>query len=219
MKRGCLGGFFETVGCLTVLVVAVAVGWYFRAELAAGYRGAAAEFQSPTVESEIVGGTPSRSALETAEQREVAIASADGPGFVVFSTDEIASLLDVRLDPDARRALDSIRVIAETDRLTVEGQLLTEVFGRDLLGPLARIIDRREPIRLSGPVRIRTPGVMEWQVDQFSVHSFPFPKVAIPRLIDRLSGKSEGVLLVSVPAMVGDIRVRVEGVTFYRRVD
>ncbi len=162
MKRGCLSGFFETVGCATVLVVAAAAAWIFRAELTAGYRGAVAEFQSPAVDSAVVAGIPSSAALESAERREAAIGSPNGPSFVVFSADEMASLVDARLDSVARRALDSIRVTIEPDRLTVAGQLLTDVFGRDLLGPLARVIDRREPIRLSGPVRVRTPGVLEW---------------------------------------------------------
>ncbi len=216
MKRGCLSGFFETVGCATVLVVGLAAAWYFRAELAGAYRGAVAEFQSPAVESAAI---PSPAALQAAEQREAAIAQADGPGVVVFSPEEIASLLDVRLDATARRALDSIRVATGRDRLTLEGQLLTDVFGRDLLGPLARVIDDREPVRFSGRAEIRSPGALAWQVDEFSVRSFPFPRVAIGRLINRLSGGSDGVLLVSVPPTVGDVRVRSDGVTFYRRVE
>ncbi len=217
MTTGCLRGFFERVGCVTVLVVGGAGAWYFRDELASAYRGAVTEFRAPAVTAtEVQGVPPSPAARREAEALETEIARADGPALVVFSTEQAASLLDRRLDQDARRALDSIRVTLGADRLTLEGQLLTDVFGRDLLGPLARVIDSREPIRMSGRADVVGPGVLAWGVDQFSVRGFPFPRVAIPRLLDRLSAGSEGMLPVSIPATVRDVRIRDDGLTFYR---
>jgi hypothetical protein len=63
------------------------------------------------------------------------------------------------------------------------------------------------------------PGIVAWRVDQFVVSSFSFPGPTIGPLADRLTGGSDGVILISVPSTVGDIRVSPDGVTFYRRAD
>jgi hypothetical protein len=219
MSDGCLKGFFEKVGCVTVLVIAAALAWYLRADLADMYRRVVTERPAADRDAGVVMGVPGPAALRSAQAREAGLARDDGPAFGVLSPDEVASLIDDRLDPDARRALDSIRVRLGRDRLTLEGQLLTDVFGRDLLGPLAGVIDRREPIRFSGPVELGDSGVLVWSVDQFAVHSIPFPRPAIPGLIDRLTGGSGRTLSIAVPPTVGDVRVRVGGLTLYRRTE
>ena len=45
----------------------------------------------------------------------------------------------------------------------------------------------------------------------------PAFSASIPLLVDRLTGGTDGVLLIAVPPTVGEVRVRSEGVTFYRR--
>jgi hypothetical protein len=112
-----------------------------------------------------------------------------------------------------------LSVILERDRLSIQADLLTEAFGRDLLGPLQGIIDPREPIRVSGTAEIKVPGVVAWKIDEFVISSFPFPGPAIPVLVDRLTGGSDGVILIAVPPTVGDLRIRPDGVTFYRRAN
>jgi hypothetical protein len=131
----------------------------------------------------------------------------------------MASLIEDRLPGAATQALDSIAVTLESDRFTLEADLETERFGRDLLGPLRGMIDPREPIRISGPADLRAPGVIGWDVDEFRVASFPFPGPAIPVLVDRLTGGDGGVMLFAVPAEVGDLRILPGGVTFFRRAN
>ncbi|MEJ2237049.1 MAG: hypothetical protein P8X82_02020 [Gemmatimonadales bacterium] len=214
--KGCLKNLLAGVGCATVLAVVGGLTWHFRADLGEVYRTLVDGAGSGAAPSMTVG-RPSSDQLQSAESKESDIAERSGPDQIVLSADEMASIVQDRLAPGARRALDSLKVVLERDRLSIQADLLTEVFGRDLLGPLQGIIDPREPIRVSGTAGIKVPGVVAWTIDEFVISSFPFPGPAIPVLVDRLTGGSDGVILISVPPTVGDLRIRTEGVTFYRR--
>ena len=216
MIKGCFTNFFATIGCLTVLIVGAIGAWYFREEITEVYRSVV-EQNGETGPALPATGHPSAEALQTALEKEEAIGRSDGPDRVQLSADEIASLVADRLSSDSKRALASITVTLERDRFVLNAQLRTELFGRDLLGPLRGMIDPREPIRVAGPADVRAPGVIEWEIDEFAVASFPFPGPAIPVLVDRLTGGQEGTMLFAVPAEVDDVRIRPGGVTFYRR--
>jgi hypothetical protein len=218
MIRSCFTNMFASIGCLTVLCLGAVGAWYFRADIAEVYR-AVAEREADVGGEQLTTGFPSLAALESAMAKERAIARRDGPERVVLTADEMASLIADRLAPEARQALDTIKVILERDRLTLEAELETEFLGRDLLGPLRGMIDPREAIRVSGPAEIRAPGVLGWEIDEFRVASFPFPGPAIPVLVDRLTGGDGGAMLFAVPAEVDDLRIRPDGVTFYRRAN
>ncbi len=218
MIRGCFTNIFAGIGCMTVLALGTLGAWYFRDDISDLYtsvveRDTGSASYEPTI------GHPSPGALESALEKERAISQRGGPERVEFSADEMASLIEDRLPSVAKRALDSVTVTLARDRFTLEAELETEQFGRDLLGPLRGMIDPREPIRISGPADVRVPGVIGWEVDEFRVASFPFPGPAIPVLVDRLTGGTGGVMLFAVPAEVDDLRIRPDGVTFYRRAN
>ena len=215
--KGCFKNVFAGIGCLAVSLLVVFGAWYFRAELAQGLRKLVGENGGGAAALTV--GHPSDAGLRSAEGKEAEIGRRDGPERIVLSADEMASIVEDRLTPAAKRAIDSLNVILERDRFSLQGQLLTDVFGRDLLGPLQGIIDPREPIRVSGTTDMRGPGVIAWEIDEFVISSFPFPGPAIPLLVDRLTGGSDGVILIAVPPTVGDVRIRSDGVTFYRRAE
>jgi hypothetical protein len=215
--KGCFKNVFAGIGCLAIAVFLVFGAWYFRAELAEGFRKLVGEDRGSS--TPLIMGRPSDASLRSAEEKESEIGRRDGPDRIELSADEMASIVRDRLTPSARRAIDSLNVILERDRFSLQGELLTDVFGRDLLGPLQGIIDPREPIRVSGSVEMRGPGVVAWEIDEFVISSFPFPGPAIPLLVDRLTGGSDGVILIAVPPTVGDVRIRSDGVTFYRRAE
>ena len=218
MIRSCFTNIFAGIGCLTVLCLGAIGAWYFRADIAGAYR-AVVERRDDGDAAQLTTGRPSPAALESAMEKERSIARRGGPERVVLTADEMASLIGDRLALEARQALDSITVTLERDRFSLEAELQTEFFGRDLLGPLRGMIDPREPIRISGPTRVRAPGVIGWEIDEFRVASFPFPGPAIPVLVDRLTGGEGGAMLFAVPAEVDDLRIQPDGVTFYRRTN
>ncbi len=216
--KGCFKNVLAGVGCATMLAILGGLAWHLRADLGEFYRTIVGGVSSGA-EANLTVGRPSSGELRSAESKESDIAQRPGPDRIVLTADEMASIVQDRLTADARRALDSLSVILERDRLSIQADLLTEAFGRDLLGPLQGIIDPREPIRVSGTAEIKVPGVVAWKIDEFVISSFPFPGPAIPVLVDRLTGGSDGVILIAVPPTVGDLRIRPDGVTFYRRAN
>jgi hypothetical protein len=49
------------------------------------------------------------------------------------------------------------------------------------------------------------------------IKSFDFPQSAIPRLVNRLTGTTDGSIPIAVPPTVRRIRIQSSGVTFSRR--
>ncbi len=212
---GCLRNVLAGIGCGTLLVAGGVVAWEYRGPIAARYQGwidGDRPGSGPTV------GRPSEDARRAGEAKEADLARRRGPAYVVLSADELASLVAHRLDPVVRRAMDSLTVRLETDRVTLEAQMRLEALGSDLLGALGGLLGPRQPLRVSGPVRMAHAGVLAWEVDDVAVASIPLPASAAPALVDRLTGGTDGAFHLEVPDAVGDVRVRSDGMTFYRRV-
>jgi len=162
-------------------------------------------------------GHPSRGALASATTKQNAMREANGPDSVTLSADEMASLVEANLDRAARKALDSIKVRLDPGRLTLLALLVTSELGTDYLGPLAYLLSPLEPLAVAGPARATKAGLITWQPDSLVIKSFDFPQSAIPRLVNRLTGTTDGSIPIAVPPTVRRIRIQASGVTFSRR--
>lgn len=218
MASGCIKTFFTTLGCLTFLLITALAAWTFRGELSQAYRSVTDRDPPGPVAPDSVIGLPSADALRAAEGKERRLASGDA-GYVRLTADEVAALVSDRLDPEARDAVDSMRVILYDDLVVLDGRVRLEVFGRELLGPIGGVFGSAEPLRVAGPLEVHEPGSLAWRVTQFTILRFPFPGSAIPALVNRLSGRDDGTFPIAVPEPVADVRVRPDGVTLYRRVE
>ena len=216
--RGCLKDILTGVGCLTVLFFVVFLGWHYRAQVGGLYDSVV--HRAPAVAVQDTGqgvGHPSAAALASALKKQQAIGRRGGPAYVTLTPDEMASLVELGLGPAGTAALDSITVVLGEGRFAFHASLNMKVLGPRILGPMAAMFRDREPIAVSGPARVGAVGAIAWQPDSFVVRSFPFPKSTVPMLVDRLTGRPDGVVPIPVPATVGDMRIRASGVTFYRR--
>jgi hypothetical protein len=215
---GCFKNFFATVGCVTLMVALAVVGWLYRDQVGGIYRSIVGADRSANGGPSTMG-VPSSAALRSAEEKEAAVARRTGPGYVRLDADEVASLIQDRIATEAERALDSLRVVLAEDRLTLEAQVLLDVFTPDLLGPLAELLGSRQPLHASGGIVVEEPGVVAWRVDEFVIREFPFPPSAIPKLVNRLTGLTSGAFMIPVPSTIGEVHVNAQGVTFYRRAE
>jgi hypothetical protein len=218
MADGCIKSFFSSLGCLTFVVILAVGGWMFRAQIGDVYRSVTGSAPPALLGPDSVMGVPSTDALRTAERKEAEITDGDA-GYVHLTADELASLVEARLDPVARQAIDSLRVVLYRDRLVLKGHVRLDMFGRELLGPLAGMLDASEPLRAGGTVAVTEPGVVAWRCDEFALLNFPLPQAVIPRLVNRLTGGTDGTFHIPVPKTVGDVRLRPDGLTLYRRVE
>jgi hypothetical protein len=219
LKNGCFKDLFATIGCVTVFVIVALGAWTFRDQLGGIYRSVTGTTQIGDLPSDTTVGFPSPQALRAAERKESDIARRSDVGYVTLTADEVASLVTDRLAPNAREAVDSVRVILSESRVTLEGQVRLDVFSRDALGPLAEFLESRQRLRMGGPLTLRDVGVAAWKCDEFVIRSFPFPPSAIPRLVNYMTGQDDGMLLFEIPETVGEVRVRADGISLYRRVD
>lgn len=218
------------VGCLTILALAAGAAVRYQEQLRGVYRSfgkrtervadSGADEARPALRGELREGVgvPSAAALRRAAEKEAAIGHPRGPGYVVLSADELASLIDDRLATGVGRRWDSLRVRLQHDRLVLEGLMMLDRLVGELPGPLSEWLGGREPVRIGGPVEVRSPGALSWKVDEFVIREFPFPGGVIPRLVRRLGGDTTGAFPIAVPATVGEVHVSPEGATFYRMV-
>lgn len=162
-------------------------------------------------------GRPSSAALASALGKQDSMRRPKGPASVTLSADEMASLVQSMLQPQARRALDSVGIRLGTGRLTLIGYLVTAELGSELFGPLASMFQPMEPVWVSGPARATGPGLIAWAPDSFAVRNYMLPQSAIPVLVRRLTGGNDGSIPIAVPPTVSRIRIEPGAVTFSRR--
>src|SRR5882724_3232404 len=160
-EMGCLRNVFAMVGLAVILLICAVLGWVYRAQVDELYHRLLSPPKPPAASAPVPQvsepGHPSALALKSARQKEDAIARDGGPGVVVLSPDEVASLVQEGLVPQARAALDSISVTFATDRFTLEARVKTAVFGASL-GSLAGMFNPYEPLKLGGPATVTRPG-------------------------------------------------------------
>lgn len=220
MIGGCIKNAFAMVGCTAMVLIGGIVAFQYRDQISETVRSFREETDrgggSAAADARSVGRS-SRDALRAAQRKQARMARDGGPSYVTLTADEMASLIEDGLDPVAQRALDSVEVVLEEDRFALRALLRTDLFGRALLGPLEGVLRDHERLEVAGPARFEQTSVVAWSPDHFRVRSFPFPRAVIPRLVDRLTGRSDGVVPIVVPGTVGDVRIRPDGVTFYRR--
>ncbi len=220
--NGCLKDTLAGVGCFTLLVIGGVLGWHYRAQVAGLYHSFRGDDRPPAhagapADSAAATGRPSTEALEAARAKWDDMARRDGPAYLRLTASELAALIAQGLGPAGRAALDSIQVTLGEDRFTFRASLKMDLLGKGLLGPLAEVLGAREPVSVSGPARVAAVGAVAWEPDSFVVRSFPLPRSAVPRLVNKLTGRPDGVVPINVPPTVGDLHIRPDGVTFYRR--
>lgn len=216
--KGCLRNLLAGVGCVTLLILGAVLGYHYRAQLR-GLVDSVWSDAAVVTDSLSLAGLASEDALTRARRKEARMASRSGPATVRLTAAELAALIEDGLDPVARRSLDSIRVVLAHDRFTVEALLVTTGLERGVLGPLGDIVDAREPVRFAGPAVMTEPGRVAWVPDEIVLRAFPFPASVVPRVVNAILGVRDGAVPIAVPATVGDLRIREDGVTFYRRTD
>jgi hypothetical protein len=214
---GCARNVLAGIGCLTLLAGAAIVAYQYRAQLTGAVHSVIGDRAAPPADAAGDPGRPSEAALRSARRKEAALARPGGPKSVTVSAAEMAALVEAGLDPVARAALDSLRVTLAPGRFTLEASVRTDRIGRDALGPLAGVLDEREPLRMSGPATVAEPGRVAWRPDSLTVRAFPFPRSLVPRMVNAVTGGRDGVVPIVVPATVRAVEIRGDGVIFHRR--
>ena len=205
------------LGCLVLLLIAAAVGWFTRDlwwERLRGEQVAAApmwERLSPA------GAERTSNALRQLQAPE-------GPVFASLRGADVASYVFLGAGQLLPSFVDSAEAAVIGDQLVVRGSVpLRELGGSGVLGPFASMLGDREPMELAGRIRVTGPGRAELTIAHAKVRDFRLPDGLIPRLLRQAgvqpadSGSASGIP-IRIPAHVGDVRVGDSRITLYKNV-
>ncbi len=164
---------------------------------------------------------------KSAEERLASLAAPDGPGMVTLQPGELLAFLvapfAAQLPPSARAAQ-----VAVTDgRVYVKAEVpLSDLGGGPMLSSLVGMLDRRDTVIIGGSFDMLDDAATErraqFLVQEIIMAEFSVPRPLVPRLVSTIRRGAvppwvaENGYPVTLPAWVGDVRIRRDRVTVYR---
>jgi hypothetical protein len=217
---GCLG----RLGCLIVLVLAAAVGWFTQ------------DSWLPRVKARLMSVPPATTS--TAKWEPLTAAGADraraavaklslknGPVYVNIAAGDLAAfVLDSVLHGFSPTATNA-EAMARDDHLYLRAQVsVADLGGPKTLGPLSGMLEGKQELSLRGRLEVLKPGRAQFRVDQVALKELKLPAAMIAQLVGRIGirGRDSSVagdaIPVRVPAELADVRVGKGRVTLYKAV-
>lgn len=215
---GCLG----RLGCL-LLIAALAVGGYFTR--AWWYPKVHALVVAPPAAESVAWAPITKDAAAAGARSAARLAEKSGPVYLNLTPAEFAAW---QLEP-AMRILGSS---AGNPEATVHGDTLfvranvavTELGDPKQLGPLATMLDGRQPVVIGGRLAVTEPGTLGLQVTHLTVNDLRLPRALVERIVGRIGMRARadslapGVIAMPLPKGVAEARVTNGKVVIYKAV-
>lgn len=214
---GCIG----RLGCLFVIAVLGAAGWYtqdawlpkVRARFTSSPPPVSASGWEPLTAE---GAARGRAAVEKLTRK-------DGPVYVNVGAGDLAAfVLDSVLHGFSPAATGAV-ALARDDRLYLRAQVsVADLGGPGMLGPLSSVLDGKQEFTIRGRLEVLGPGRAQFRVEEIDLKELRLPSAAIPRLVGRIAAKSRDSTIaadaipVRVPMDLADVRVGNGRVTLYK---
>jgi hypothetical protein len=216
--NGCLKGLVK-LGCLVAIAAVLLVLWWFREPIMrTGARWIGRSQALPPVADTAVG-APTPAAVATAIAKVQTLSAAHGADSVVLTPNEVASLIGSGIDWTVRKTFDSLRVELLEGSLAVHARLDTRALPRDALGPLAAVVQPREPLRLGGTLTVDRPGTARFTIREISLRGVAFPAPAVKSIARQVAGADAGGgIPMVVDRAIADVAIHPTGMVLYRRV-
>ena len=214
--NGCLKGLLR-LGCLVAIAAGLVALWWFREPiLRTGARWFGRSQTLPPVADTAVG-APTPTALASAQAKVGSLGTAGGPDSVVLTPNEMASLIGSGIDWKVRKTFDSLRVELLEGAFAVHARLDTRALPPGALGPIATLVEPREPLRLGGTLTIDRPGTARFTVREISLRGFAFPAPAVRSVARQMAGAdADGAIPLQVDPAVTRVAIHPTGVVLYR---
>lgn len=201
-----------------ILAMLLLAAWWWREPIlhtASRWLGPRSTALPPVADTAV--GAPTPGALSSGEAKLHALARPGGPDSVVLTPNEMAALIGGGMDWAVRKSFDSLRVELLDGSFAVHARLDTRAVPKEALGPIAGILERREPLRIAGPLAIERSGTARWTLQEISVRGFPFPAPAVKQVARRIAGADgNGAVAVKVAPGIADVAIHPTGVVLYR---
>ncbi len=214
--NGCLKGLLR-LGCVVAIAAVLLALWWFREPiLRTGARWFGRSQALPPVADTAVG-APTPRAVASGQTKVGSLATTAGPDSVVLTPNEVASLIGSGIDWRVRKTFDSLRVELLDGSLAVHARLDTRALPPQALGPLAAIVEPREPLRLGGTLAIDRPGTARFTIREISLRGIDFPAPAVKSIARQMAGADpDGAIPVQVDRAIARIAIHPTGVVLYR---
>ena len=215
---GCIG----RVGCVVMLAVIAAAGWYTK------------PYWYPRVHAMVVATPPAKNitwkpigpeAATRGSQAAARLNDASGPVYADLTPAEFAAWL---LEP-AMKILGTSGANPEAsvhgDTLFVRGNVaVSELGDPKALGPLASMMRGRQPVLIGGRLEMLKPGALGLHVTQMSVNDLRLPSALIAKIMARVAVRERadvvapGVVSIAVPKSIVDARISNGKIVLYKAV-
>ncbi|HEY7897315.1 MAG TPA: hypothetical protein VIC03_02790 [Gemmatimonadaceae bacterium] len=207
---GCL----RRVGCLILLAVIVAAGWYWWTMKASPAAPTVGEWHSVTP------GDASAASGAVSELRD----SKTSGGTRLTPAQAVAYLIQETAKQLPPSSTD-VQAMISGDELHVRAVVpLRELGAERALGPLASMIGTRDTVELAGTVDVVRPGLAQMHVVKAQIHAFALPRSMLPKLVQQIrhdapAGIAPDAFPIPLPTYIGGIRIADGKVTLYKNVN
>ncbi len=215
---GCLG----RLGCLVMIAIVCVGGWFTK------------DWWYPRLRHRFVAEAPASSMIwmpitsDAADRGMAKIAKLSDRSGAVF-TDLTASEFAARVMLPALKMLGNSAGDPEAairgDTLFVRATVaLTELGDPKSFGPLASVLDGRQPVVIGGRLEVAQPGVALFHVVHFTVKDLRIPGAAVAKIVARVGMKARtssvdaSAVALTMPSTVADVRVTRGHVVLYKAV-
>ena len=215
-------GCIARLGCLFVLLVACVVAWFTRD------RWMPQRLRSNTSSAPAAVATWQPLTDASADSASTALnklSQARGQVFQTISAQAAASYVFRQLAHRPVDPSDSLQAMGAGDKISMRANVkLSDLGGLGDLGPILGIVRDRERVMLTGTLRMVTPGMAEFQIQEARIRELPLPHAMVSALVKRIergsppAGVDADALPLPMPRYVGDIRVARGKVTLYKTV-
>ncbi len=209
-------GCIRKLGCLVILAIGLAVGYYWYARVpddesaaAAAPRAIVWERLTPAL------GVQGRSAVESLS---------GGQAYAALSAGQVASYIFIEMSNSLPETAQDLEAAVIGDRLAVRGLVsLADIGGAKVLGPLAQMLSDRDTLMLSGTMSVLATGEGQFVVKELRFGQLRAPSGVIPRIVRQIDKTEDrgplapSAISLPLPRGVGDVRVGGGMVTLYKR--
>lgn len=213
---GCLG----RLGCLAMIVILGSAGFLTR------------NLWYPRVRSMVVATPSAPSATWTPVTPDAAakgtrvierLSAKNGPVFADLTPAEFVAWMLVPAVKILGTTAGNPEATVRGDTLFVRANVaLSELGDPKSLGPLAGMLDGRQPVMLGGRLEAVQPGLLGFRVTELTVKELRLPSRLIEKIVQRISARARtdsvapGVVPLAVPKSVADVRVSKGRVVLYK---
>ena len=215
-------GCIARLGCLFLLLVAGVVAWFTRDRwMPERFRSGAS-----SAPAAVAAWRPlNQAAADSAATALNKLSQSRGQVFQTISAQAAASYVFEQVAHRPVNPSDSLEAMGTGDKISMRASVkLSDLGGLGELGPILGIVRDRERVMLTGTLRMVSPGMAEFQIQEARIRELPLPHAMVSSLVRRVErgaappGVDADALPLPIPRYVGDIRVARGKVTLYKTV-